>query len=78
MFFQDKQNSWSRNFLKLAFRHAGACLTLLYNTVEENLRGMKERMSERMTHTRAFAKMLKIPLFFRKDFGQNFMLVEGL
>ena len=29
-------------FLKLAFRHAGACLTLLCNTVEENLRGMKE------------------------------------
>ena len=29
------------------FRHTGACLTLLCNTVEENLRGMKERMKER-------------------------------
>ena len=29
-------------FFRLAFRHAGACLTLLYNTVEESLRGMKE------------------------------------
>ena len=26
----------------LSFRHASACLTLLYNTAEENLRGMKE------------------------------------
>ena len=25
----------------------GACLTLLFNTVEENLRGMTERMKER-------------------------------
>ena len=36
-------------FLLLAFRHAGACLTLLYNTVEENLRGMNERMTERQS-----------------------------
>ena len=29
-------------FEEQAFRHADACLTLLYNTVEEYLRGMKE------------------------------------
>ena len=34
-------------FKLLAFRHAGACLTLLCNTAEENLRGMKERKNER-------------------------------
>ena len=28
--------------IQLAFQHTGACLTLLYNTVEENLRLMKE------------------------------------
>ena len=44
----------TEKFKLLAFRHAGACLTLLRNTVEENLRGMKDRMKERMTHTRAF------------------------
>ena len=32
----------------LAFRHAGTCLTLVWNTVEENLRGMKEWRDERM------------------------------
>ena len=54
------------NFVTLAFWHAGACLTLLYTTVEENLRGMNERKNERKnernnerkndrkTHTRAF------------------------
>ena len=26
----------------LAFRHADVCRTLLYNTIEENMRGMKE------------------------------------
>ena len=40
--------------LLLAFRHADAYLTLLYNTVEENLRGMKERQKDRMIKSRAF------------------------
>ena len=36
------------NYLSLlAFRHADAGLKLLYNTVEDNLRGMKERKKER-------------------------------
>ena len=30
--------------MALAFQHAGACLTLLFNAVEDNLRGMSERM----------------------------------
>ena len=38
-------------FIKLALRQAGVCLTLLYNIVEENLRGMNERMTERMIDT---------------------------
>ena len=39
----------SCDFLEvLAFRHAGACLTLLCNTVDENSRGMKEWKKERM------------------------------
>ena len=37
----------TEKFKLLAFRHAGACLTLLHNTVEENLRGMTERKNER-------------------------------
>ena len=39
-------------FYILAFRHAGACLTLLFNAVEENLRGMNERMND--THSGFF------------------------
>ena len=35
--------------MKLEFRHADANLTLLYNTVEENLRGMKDKKSDKVS-----------------------------
>ena len=40
------------HFIELAFRHSGACLPLLFNAVEENLRGMNERMND--THSGFF------------------------
>ena len=33
----------------LAFWHAGTCFTLLFNAVEENLRGLNDRKNERHT-----------------------------
>ena len=57
------KNTWL--FLLLAFRHAGACLTLLYNIDEENLRGMNERMKERKNGTRS--GFLILDRFQRKD-----------
>ena len=51
---QLKFSQYGENFVILVFRHAYACLTLLYNIVEENLRAMKERKKERMTKSRAF------------------------
>ena len=35
--------------MKLEFRHAHANRTLLYNTVEENLRGMKDKKSDKVS-----------------------------
>ena len=32
--------------MKLVFRHTGVSLTLLFNAVEENVRGMNERMND--------------------------------
>ena len=40
---EDKQST--RILTKLAFQHAGTCLTLLFSALEENLRGMNERMN---------------------------------
>ena len=41
-FLRTTDLSGSKKFWILAFRQAGACLTLLCHTVEENLKGMKE------------------------------------
>ena len=57
----------------LAFWHADTCLTLLYNPIEGNLRGMKDRKKERMTKSRAFYFQIMLRRIWNKDLKLDFL-----